>query len=86
MNLPWTICMFCPGTGGRIPTMLGWGEPCLCWGDMWPGPGDMEWTGDMAGDVVWGGRPRDPGLKGFSSWILGEDMWGWGDWTGKPEW
>ena len=57
-----------------MPTMFGCGEPCLCWGDMWPGPGDIEWTGDMAGEVVCGGRPREPGLKGFSSWILGEDM------------
>ena len=77
--------------------MPGWGEPCLWLGDMWPagampagdmwpaGPGDIEWTGDMAGEVVCGGRPSEVGLKGFSSWILG-DMCGCGDWAGNPGW
>ena len=60
--------------------MPGWGLPCLCTGDMWPVtcdagdmcPGDMECTGDMEGDWVLGGRPIELGLKGFSSWILGD--------------
>ena len=43
----------------------------------------MECTGDILGDWVLGGRPIELGLKGFSSCILG-DMWGCGDWPGKP--
>ena len=83
MNL-FCICMAWAWPGGLMP---GWGEPCL-WtgdmcpvmaaGDMWPGPGDIECTGDMEGDWVLGGRPIEFGLKGFSSWILG-DMCGCGD-------